>query len=777
MRSRRRRVIAFTVEGLGRAVGAVDLEGEPVVVADRLTRWATQGIADDPDGVYRAVMASDGLPGEISGQARFREGRSAISGVRVRLRATAEVLRAFVPTRTPVRLGRVPATGALSTSIPADLEQENAHIVLLEQDDPAFNAVGQVVMLGREAMALSDGGGLTGEGYNAYTGVLRGALGTRVQQHDALAQDDREVFLCSDPSQSDGRAVELVHPVLRSCVLLLADPDGGYEDEEVLRRYVLREITQPVPEVVELTMDSALELVRARRLCSRLWRGRRQRTPREEEVQPEVLYLGDGAPASGSGQSGRVGLFSVGGGTVVRATWGYQGSGAVIGLEAGEQPAVGGAPEYDPFEHDSDEAWECFSTSPSAPVLNNSADPRNNRLATNVIDLVQQILTTTAAPVPGEPGLNGPYDLGIGQLGCGVPHDLIDQASFDEARLVATGGAQQTALHLGVDGEPVDALPWLQARLLPYGYLLVSGFGGALALKKISSSKSGEEPLFTLTDFRDKPARASRLFDPLDRAVVRYDDRPGLGPRTESFEDANRQSRQVASAQESDLDLRGVRDRDIAASLTLSQIQRWRVELAQWTLPLRATDAALRLREGDKILVSHPHLTGPGGVRGVKEALCVVIEASFNFSLRGDPGPQVMCLWVGQRLQRQGQIGPAGVVSSVNGVEVTLEESVFSTPPAPGQIDDSFLFAPGQELEATSEDRETARGVAQVHSVDGLVITLQEAIAGLQVGDRLALAQYDLQEAEVTNEFAFWAGPNEADGVGANDAPPYQWVD
>lgn len=757
-RWRRQVTVALIVEGVGDAQN------------NMAYRWATRALRADPHQVYVPCLDAATLPVELSGEARLRQGEVAVSGLRLRLRAKGAPLHAFYPGRPPVRVGR------LVLPLVADPGHPTWGWLRMEQHQERSYA-GHAVMVGRELVYLESV--YIQHSATQYTYLCqRQRLETQLGYHGATSADDTEVFLTAPDGDGDHRALELVHASLRRARLIQANPERGYESERTIRRYVVREIWQPEPELVEMVLDSSLELVRARRLCGSLWRGKRTQGPREGDPQPSALYEGDGTPYSGRGLDSPQALFSVGGDTVVRWGWSAnnQSGPTAFTLSPGEPRPIGGAEPFDLEEHNSEEIWECFSNAPGAPALNDSVLPTQARLSTHPVDLVLQLLTTTEAPQWGGAGLGGDWDLGVAQLGCAIPEDMLDLDAFALARAELSGDPEQAAVHLGVEGDAVDALPLIQRILFAHGYLLLPGREGRLAPRRISSSVEGGEPHLTLRDFTDKPSQRRRILDPFDRAQVKYRDRPGLGPLEFSAHDVERLKRQSTAVAQEEMDLSGVTSRAAAHALVIDHMTRWRVELAEWTLPLRATNTVLALREGDKLLVTHPLFVSGPRQRGVQAALCMVTEAAY--SLRGT-NAQVKVLWLGQRVVRQGQIGPGAVVSGISGAVYSIEANTYSAALVPGQADDTWRFEVGHQAQITSADGETVRGTEVIKEVY-TGITLDDPVPGVVVGDVIEPAPYDTPQVDAAKAaFAFFSDEDALDdGPGDSDEEPaYQWLD
>lgn len=739
-RRREQIILAARVEGLGDA--------------DGLTLWATRAPVSS-EVTVRPVL--EALPGELSSEVDWRDGSASVGGVRLDLRATQDALDAFYDQEAPTRLG------LLGQQLSADEASAFYDHITIAQDDAGANLVGDFVMVGREAVRCTSPRS-TGT-YGVTYGAERGQLGTAVTFHGALDGDDREVFAAGS---------RLLWPTMRELQVVQLHLATGAPT--ILERYVLTDIEAPRPSSIALTADSALEMVRARRLCERLWRGRLVSATAPDAPDPSAAYEGAGLPASGWArwQGVRYGelLVSVGGEAAVRTVWAEGITGAQVRL-LGTEDLLPGSRPWQVEDLGVEEVWECFSSSPAAPPL--AVDGSTvYRLASNVIDLVQQLLSTTAGAGEVAPGTNGPYDLGIPQLGCGVPRQFIDENSFDRARLEIAADPTVESLFLGVDGEPVEALDLIQDLLRPYGYLLASGQGGLLGLRRLTTAVPDDAPQITDADLREEVSQRRRLGDPADVAVAEWGDRAGVGPRTATFSDQVALSRQAAGAHSTDLWLRAVSSYDVAESVAIRWIRLWRLALPEWSLACGLRDDLRGLRAGDVVSVTSSQLIGRkvGGhvARGVTAEAMVVTSATQSW---GGAQVQLRGLWTGVLIAKRGRIAPSAQVASVLGAAITIAANTYSSSLMEGQTDDTFGFEVGFEVEVRSADLGTSRGTATISTIVGLVITLDAAPSGVVAGDVLRLAPYDAQVSAARAEYAFLA---DASGVGASNAPPYEWV-
>ena len=237
-------IYAMMIEGFG--------DASAVYTADQRYRW-TWGrklldypAAHDPDNLYL-----DGLlrwPREIGASVDFLGGQVSTGT------ATSEILGDAFSWSLLARTV-VPVAGYLV----APLTLGAASVDLSVSGLP----VGTVIYLEREAIKL-------GAEAPAFTyACTRGVLGTQAIAHGTDDDDDTEYFVGTmHPSTLAGRRVDLLTIDIEAPSVL-----APYSKETIIWSGVLREITLPTPEKIQIEIDDVLSLVRGRRIMRDQWRG------------------------------------------------------------------------------------------------------------------------------------------------------------------------------------------------------------------------------------------------------------------------------------------------------------------------------------------------------------------------------------------------------------------------------------------------------------------------------------------------------------------------
>lgn len=741
-RSRREHlVVGVKVEGLGR--------GD----TNKRYRWSTDLLYNDPESLYIPSITLEGMPGEIESTVNWRDngkGRSTIGGIAFTLKASTAVLNAFGDGGFPAKIG--------------DLEQlltnPTETQIRIQQVDPDANLSGKTINVGREAIYLES---ITAQTIHAstYQGV-RGRLGTTAKAHK-----DRAVFF----------AHENPFPTRRQVELFAVRKNEGYDEERTLRRFILNSISQPSPETLQIEADSALELLWDTKILDDLWSAEPTLSPNR---QPEdtVTYTGEEGEHPSTINDGINGsnqcLFFTGD-SVFRSSWSTLQSRVNTQIRADSEVFA----DSNPFDLSKPpkKIWETFSTDPRAPNLNNSTDPRNQRLSANPIEFLLQIITTTQSLTPGTPGDNGPYDLGIGQLGCAIPFDLLDMESMEEA--IRQTQATMTGMHLDLK-KGVEAGKILIPMLRYYGFALTQDAQGRISIDRMRAVPRGTEAHIYDSDMKEPPRQSKRLHDPISRINLEYGHRPGKDPQKTKIESPVLAERYAGTGATEDIAMKGLRSKEEAESLATREMNIWRSPYTEWELVLKLTEKAEEIREGDLVLVTSKSLTGgrnsKGDVqRGVDSTACIVLSASFSHI---QAEAYIRLLWIGAAGIRAGLIGPGALVTSwgQGGGEshVTITPETFSQTKLPEQTDDLFGFHPGQVIQIRSRDRETLRGTATLTSIDqdNLRLKFDHTFTGLESGDIVRLAPYALQPEQVRKEYAFFSNIG---GVMEDGSPAYAW--
>lgn len=709
----------------------ITIEGIGDAQSDQLYRWSFGSPSFDGAGYYQPDLY--GLPPEIETRIDFREGSSTVGGLRAELRPSP-LLASWLYDQLPTPLGK--ATAALTASGSS-----------LSTDQTAGQLTGQAIVWGREVLycVFHVGGGT----YN----VLRGRLGTTAVAHGATATDDVTLFGATSWPVPLDRRVTLGR--------VWDTPGASYADEVTLWTGVLRDISAPSPEVIEIVCDSALTLLDEVSICNDLWRGYR--------VSDRLVFAGRSTPRA---TSGTVSISVSAQGAYRDAAWVTEpGGGATLNLFDGRllAPALSAEPDLDTVS----EVWEFFRCTGTGAT---AALP----LSRNVFTLLLQLLTTTATGANFD-SLGGAtnYDVGVEDLGAGIPWDYVDVAQIESVRARIGPLADFDRLELGFDGEPIQLLKWIQETLLrPLGCVLTVGAGGKLRVAQLldQALPTGTTTVTQSDAIYDDPtpAQRRRLRDPVDSVKVSWAWRAGDGTRTDVFNDVFRQRRTIRSSRSTQtLDLRGVGDEGQAEQIAVWYVTGWRYPLGQSRLSGFST---LDLYPGDLISLTHDKIYRVrGGVRGVTGDLCLVIARSLRLA---DVTLSFSVLHVGQLFTGQrGLIAPAGRVASYNAGTrtITLDTGVFSSGAGP-YATDAAPFADNDVVRLTNRDHSPS-GLGDIQLVQTSGSNLTHSGGALlpapTAGQLVKLAPYDSATATARALWAFLA--DAAQTVGSGSDPAYQW--
>lgn len=753
----------------------IEALGDPA--SGKLYRWATGHVLGDTDGVYRPQMLPIAQPIESRVDFTAQGGsRATIGGVGFSLAAGERdgTCVFFGASAAPARIAYLDSPLS-SSDTTITLAQASGLGSLVTYESGAW----RVVCIERECVRLTSVVSNTGDTYTY--NCTRGAYGTTATAHGAGELDDTSVFPAS-----------LFHlPQLRVVTYGHTPPSGGYGDEMVLGRYLLREIAFPgAGQVVALTCDDALEAVRSRLLCGELWRARPVQSSAlagawrvvfeatQDGADPSSRQDASSYPAS---DDERWMSLSLGGEVVCLTTWRRQAGGRSL-TDAGQAgPWYWTSPGPSPISAEDaeglEEVWEVFPVAPSPQTypLTASATPTQASLSDNPVALARQILTTTQSATPGAGGPNGAYDLGIGQLGCAIPASLLVSSEWDGAEDETL--QRVSGLILGADGEGAEALSLVQTLLAGAGWLMCARGGGLLGLARLRATAQGSELHLRQTggspSIRRIASQRRRLYDPVDKIVARWGVTPDGKTRQRSYSDAPTSRRLLGQASQRELDLSGVWREEEVDAAALREVRLWRWGLMEWELEVLLDAQVEQLRAGDTVLVSHAHLLAPTGSRGVSSAVAQVMSCTLDHTGEEGPVARLLLLHTGSLVTTARKIAPSALVDGVVGLVVSLDANAFSASLAPGQVDDTFGFAVEDEVEFLSRDRSTVRGSATVTAIGAASLTVDAVPVGVVAGDLVQPDRYAFCSAHQQETWAFFAA---SDGtVGGSDPGP-EWT-
>jgi len=704
----------------------------------------------DSSNMYRSALV--GWPAEITSTVDYRGGATTIGGLDLDLLRTDEVAGWL----QRVRFNKV--------------SQLNLGIAAAGTTVVLDTAVGEGVdvVIGREVLLL---GTESGAGPYTYTDCARGRLGTIDAAHGETGVSialqplvDAEVYLAGEAPIYD-LPVEL---------FVVDAVDGGYDDEETLWTGVIHGVLwDGAKGALRLTLDSALDILGRTTLLRRQWRSRggagtlawrgsgepvgdtMTHTPGDDEITYRTCLLYDGTYCLRSGVR-RIG---------VGPEWMH----SLTGRDVPADPVLfgGGAP-LPPAADDGgigyfgDQFRQVFAAAPGAPAVNDAGAT----LSTNAITLALQLLTTTAT------GGNGAYDLGVEDLGCGIPASLIDVAGMEALAAIAGDGVDLDAWFLGLAGKPVKAVDAIDSAILAFGLRLAPREGGKIGLAwlvdgAMDTTAIGEAALMEppATDYRAVPA--------VSEVTVSWDERPGLEARSSVFRAGYSVSRSVGGANTAiEIKAPGIRSARVAEALGQDWTTLYYVPIPVVTLVARRT---VSLWPGDAVQLTHGVMSDAVGVRGLVDGGGVV--ASRTLSLEAGT-IRYTIWWTGARYGRIGRIGPSARVASYSAPDVTAEVNAFTSAlgsPATDTAAWTALITLAGSLAVLILDSDlSVRGTATLTTASGTTLTLSAPTVDPVAGDVIVLAAYDAVGAEEQARYAYLAAAAETLGSASDDA--YEWT-
>lgn len=722
-------------------IGDGALEGAGTLTDGRI-RLATGVPSWDASNVYRSVLAS--FPSEISSDADFQTGSTSIGGLEVGLLRTDEIAAWLLRVRF-----------ARSTQLTTAITAAGTTVVL-----DAAVADDTAVMIGRECLMLGTAAGTT------YSGCVRGLLGTRAAPHGVGAQDDTEVYLAGAAPVFD-LPIELFS---------VESVGGSYSTETTLWVGVIHGVTwDGGTGLVKVTADSALDVLGRTTLCRRLWSGvERTRgdlgwlddhdpagdtataTPVDREYTYRVALVYDGEHCA------RTGLIRSAGGN----TWGFRPtSGPVGGVEIA--PFGGGPdlprPNADGFvEGWGERVWQLFAATPGAPAVNDAGDA----LSTNAVTLALQLLTTTAD------GGNGDYDLGVEDLGCGIPASLIDVTGMEAVAEQLGDFAYLDGLYFPLDGKPVKAVDLITRILRPFGLQLVPRTGGKIGVAGLVDGAI-DALAVSMADLLDWPVVDYRAVPAVSEVTVTFDERPGAEPRSDVYRSGYTVTRSVGGINTTlDLDAPGVGPAR-GERLGVDWTTRYSFPIPSIRIVTKA--AVVDLWPGDVLSLTHGVLLDPDGARGLSASVCLVTSREVMW----DRGVITYTLWwVSAIYDRVGRIAPSARVSSYSAPTVTIAANAFTTATY-GYATDAAAWAAlvtlaGNIAVLILDSDLSVRGTATLTGTGTNTLTLSSPSVDPVADDVIVLAAYDNVGAEEQARYAFAADANATLGAASDDA--YQWT-
>ena len=627
--------LAFAIESLG------------VTAGSRLYFFARgQAPSWDSDNAW-VESCWDGWPGEVASSLSFIDGSSSIGGMTIDVNAQALTQQSSTVASMLYNQTRVSVATLQSPAI-----NSSTQTIVLDSTSLA----GSMVVIGRECIKMG-----THAGGGTYNTCLRGQLATMAQTHGVGETDYKAVF---DATKG---------PILRWRRLYLyrvdLDAATSYSDLELLWTGVIYGVTAPVPNQIRLEADSMTSILERMSICNNLWRGRvRQDQSSEDQPDESRSYLAHG-PSTGLDGTVNDALFSVDGDLVVNTNPVPFGAKYIIRLE-------------DAYIHRVLDSGDAVQTLPDSPKeiwqvhhasADSSASTSSLPLSSNLLTLMIQLLTTTAVT-----GDNGAYDVGTADLGLGIPQGSVDIAGISRVRTAFGELLDQPLILLGLDGDPVEVLSYLQAKLLPYG-IVICDQSGSIGVAVLSDNDPGAPTLTQAsgdilgpasTPSRPAPAQIRRMDLSTDSYTASFRAVPGVEPVTDTFTDtARRQINIYGDRQSPELDMLGIKDRALVSRVVTGLIQRLHEDIPQVSLSVLRTRTDIEL--GSLVAVTHDKIYKPtGGTRSVTDELMLCIERTLHLDSNT---LDLVLLDVGALYTRIGAIAPSCVVTSWSAPTLTVK--------------------------------------------------------------------------------------------------------
>ena len=627
--------LVFAIESLG-------------VTASRRVYFFARGQAPSWDSDNAWVESCwMGWPGEVASAISFGDGSSSIGGMTLDVNAQALTQQGSTVASMLYNQTRVSVASLVAPAI----NTTDQTIVL-----DSTSLAGSMVVIGRECIKMG-----THAGGGTYNTCLRGQLSTMAQTHGVAETDYKAVFDATKGPILRWRRVYLYRVDLEA--------ETSYADLELLWSGVIYGVTAPVPNQIRIEADAMISVMERMSICNNLWRGRvRQSQSSENQPSESRAYLAHG-PITGLDGTADDALFSVDGDMVIDTNPDDFGSQYTVRIKDQHIYRVLDSGDAVQTLPDSPkEIWQMHHAS-----ANSAASTSSLPFSSNLLTLMIQLLTTTAVS-----GDNGAYDVGVADLGLAIPQGSVDIAGITRVRASFGELLDQELLLLGLDGDPVDVLTYLQAKLLPYG-IVICDQSGTIGVAVLSDNDPGAPTLTQAsgdilgpasTPSRSAPSQIRRMDLSTDAYSASFRAVPGVEPVTDTFTDTTRRQINIyGDRQAPELDMLGVKERSLVARVVTGLIQRLHEDIPQISLSVLRTRTDITL--GSLIAVTHDKIYNPtGGTRGVTDELMLCIERTLHLDSNT---LDLVLLDVGALYTRSGVIAPSCVVDSWSDPTLTVE--------------------------------------------------------------------------------------------------------
>lgn len=735
-------IIGIKIASIGD--GALELAG---TVTDGRYRLATGTPSFDTSSLYRSVLAE--FPSEVGTFVDFQTGDTSVSGQEFKLLPTLEVLGWLLRPNF-----------ARETTLATALTKAATTVVL--DGDPSDDTT---ITIGRECIVLGTGTTTT---TTSFASCLRGALGTMAAAHGVDATDDVEAFIAGESPVTD-LVVEL---------FTVDSAAASYASETTFWRGVLRPATwDGASGMVKLTADALIDTLKQAKLCQNIWQGEGDGSfyygwtpigavpdadpedggdPEEignpDTLYPVVLFDGDSAV--------RTLLVKAFGERVV--VWPTRRPDITFMPVGGSQLPEPNERGYLDFK---ERVWQLHGTAVGMPAVNDAGDT----LSANAITLTLQLLTTTTE------GDNGDHDLGVSNLGCGIPASLLDVTGMEALASEFGSVVELRSLFFPLDGKPVDAHELVTKRILrPFGFVLAPGSGGKYTVKRLEAG-AVDSTAIGEADCVAPPNFSVRGVSPVDSVEVTWGEMPGLGSRTDTANDGyNRARSLIAQGAQLSVDAGGVNTAPAAAAISLAWVTRYHFPIPVIEVELKRS-VALDLWPGDAVAFTHSALPGRSGARGVTSELMIVAGREDSLERWTT---RLTLWWTSAAIAQARRIAPGARVSSWSDPTLTIEANAFKqaggSPTTDAGVWADLLSLAGNLSVLILDSDLSVLGTATVTGSGTNTLTLSGASVSPSAGDVIVLADYDTVGDEERARYAFLADANDTLGAGSDD--PAEWL-
>ena len=787
----------------GRFVLGIKIEGVGDVTAstatDKRTRFVTgrdfldsPGVSD-PDELYE-----DGLlywPSEIGSSIDFISGRSTLSTHTFSLQMTDNLRSTlFRYKHTPFLAEHVTPGGVNATATAMTLSKSGI-------------ANDTVIYLRREAIRL-----VSSVGYDYV--VERGVLGTQAVPHGVQPRDNVECY--TTLRVLEARQIELFR-------VDMAAPAIGAYDETLIWSGIVRRVYATGPQELTLDADSVLGLLSLSKLMRNQWEGKVETwdesdqgtaivsiKAKSREVPSrnhiiDAISTGPESPALIQIKGEGAGVFAKAGRQDYRPYWVDD----VYATEIRDVARLGLAPELIVGTEISPgtECYEILSSSRQQPAGNglDPSDIHNLPLASNPAVLLLQILLSRKSEILNDsaqpvitPQVNHPtYDTGLGNIAANIPASLVDVDAIeawgtryfgDMAKFKDSEGLD--CFHLGIDGKTESTLSVVERILRPYSCVLTTGRTGKLRVVTIADAISiGATNTITQADIITPPAPGQdrMLESSVETIQSKYNLWPEFGGDSLEFRDMfNRDLLPDGWGDSPELDV-PIQSEPVVRALLERIINRFHLPIPVISIEtLRTAD----FYPGDVVSVTHEHLFGNDGTKGLTDAACLVASRT---EVLGDEGHTIRyeLLYVGFIYNRVGYIAPSakitGYATGAGGTStLTLLVNAFTDAAqgpfardCPDDVDSSQPWQVGDEVQIVDQYGTVVHAGVTISFVadDEITLDVQPVPAPTTTAgqeDIVRVASYDSSVATQKATWAFVA--DNVNTLGAANDDPYEYT-